>query len=205
MKTLLMAAAAVAVLGAASAAQALTPAYEYANAGTLNDSRPFTLGFEFSLSGSTTVEALGYWEGMVDPSESVGLWDSGGTLLASATVTTGSAHIGHFLWTSISSLSLGAGTYVIGGTYNGGLFASNASGVVTMPGYTWITDEQLFGTGLNFPTVTTSGAYGVNGIPEVNFSTSGIGSVPEPATWALMLGGFGLAGAALRRRKAIAA
>jgi hypothetical protein len=28
--------------------------------------------------------------------------------------------------------------------------------------------------------------------------------VPEPASWALMIGGFGLAGASLRRRRAIA-
>jgi hypothetical protein len=29
--------------------------------------------------------------------------------------------------------------------------------------------------------------------------------VPEPATWAMMIGGFGLVGGALRRRRAIAA
>jgi hypothetical protein len=33
----------------------------------------------------------------------------------------------------------------------------------------------------------------------------GPGAVPEPASWALMIGGIGMAGAALRRRKAFAA
>jgi len=33
------------------------------------------------------------------------------------------------------------------------------------------------------------------------FTLTGTTAVPEPATWALMLGGFGLAGAALRRRQ----
>jgi len=37
-------------------------------------------------------------------------------------------------------------------------------------------------------------------ISEVTFATKGIGSVPEPATWALLLGGFGMTGMAMRRR-----
>ena len=39
-------------------------------------------------------------------------------------------------------------------------------------------------------------------LQDVTVNTLG---VPEPATWALMIGGFGMAGAALRRRRAIAA
>ena len=40
---------------------------------------------------------------------------------------------------------------------------------------------------------------------EMAFRLTDSGAVPEPATWALMIGGFGLAGATLRRRKALAA
>lgn len=36
---------------------------------------------------------------------------------------------------------------------------------------------------------------------EVAFGSDGGNAVPEPATWALMIGGFGLAGATLRRRR----
>ena len=38
-----------------------------------------------------------------------------------------------------------------------------------------------------------------------NFSLSATGGVPEPATWGLMIAGFGLAGGALRRRRPVAA
>jgi len=37
-----------------------------------------------------------------------------------------------------------------------------------------------------------------------DWQTDPNGAIPEPATWALMIGGFGMAGVALRRRKAVA-
>lgn len=49
--------------------------------------------------------------------------------------------------------------------------------------------------------------YGLNvsgydvGLDKVGIAAISTGGVPEPATWALMLGGFGLMGAALRRRR----
>jgi len=44
---------------------------------------------------------------------------------------------------------------------------------------------------------------GAPGLDNVAFSAVG-GGVPEPGTWALMIGGFGMAGAMIRRRKALA-
>jgi len=38
-------------------------------------------------------------------------------------------------------------------------------------------------------------------LSEVSFASKGTGVVPEPASWALMLGGFGLVGGAMRSRR----
>jgi hypothetical protein len=38
----------------------------------------------------------------------------------------------------------------------------------------------------------------------VEFTNATVGVVPEPASWALMIGGFGMAGAMLRRRRLVA-
>ncbi len=83
------------------------------------------------------------------------------------------------------------GTYVIGGEFlgNGDPFASGAAGVVTIPQYTWVTDKQLFGAGLNFPTVNTGGGYGQNGILVADFSVGGSHPVPDDGSTLALLGG----------------
>jgi len=50
------------------------------------------------------------------------------------------------------------------------------------------------GTAHSFVIASGQGAFGID---DINLN----GAVPEPASWALMLGGFGLAGAAMRRRR----
>lgn len=71
-----------------------------------------------------------------------------------------------------------------------------------LPGLQTFTFNRTGLVSLSFKAVTT------NEVQTDNFvlSAAGIGGgVPEPATWALMLTGFGLAGSALRRRRAATA
>jgi hypothetical protein len=42
------------------------------------------------------------------------------------------------------------------------------------------------------------------GLGEVRFNSADVGAVPEPATWAMMIGGFALVGATMRRRHKVA-
>jgi hypothetical protein len=203
LRTLGAASAAAALMfglsGRAAEAAVINPAYEYSSAGTLSDDRQFTLGFEFSLSTPETVNALGYTIVGFASDQQVGIWNSAGALLTSATVSTGDSVVGHFAWTSIAPLTLGPGTYTIGGTYDGGLLPSLASGVTSIPGYTWIEDEQANGPGLIDPTFS-AGGYGDNGIPQVDFSVSTT-AIPEPATWITLILGLAISGIVVRRRK----
>jgi hypothetical protein len=71
------------------------------------------------------------------------------------------------------------------------------------------TDSSLFHAGVNTVTVDVINFGQETGNPSglrVEFLSSNEGgAVPEPAAWALMIGGFGLAGAALRRKRQVAA
>lgn len=188
----------------ATAAHAVTivPAVEYVNGDALTDSRPFTLGYSFSLSEAVSVNALGYLNDSL--THQVGIWNLSGDLLTSTTVLGSDMVVGHFQWHEISALTLAAGDYVIAGEFlgNGNQINTNLRGVYSIPQYSYGTDLQVAGSGLNFPTLSTNGTYGPNGIMNVSFSVGDVvPSVPEPASWVLMLVGFGLVGAAMRHRR----
>ncbi len=91
---------------------------------------------------------------------------------------------------SLSGLSLAAGSYwigFIGESYAVPGYSGGNGGLIDTTPHTGIHLFDLGGN-LGYQLLGDAG-----------------GAVPEPATWALMIGGFGLAGATLRRRKTVAA
>lgn len=52
-----------------------------------------------------------------------------------------------------------------------------------------------------FTSITLTGGNNFTNFDNLTLATAVSGAVPEPATWAMMIGGFGLAGVAVRRRR----
>ena len=89
-----------------------------------------------------------------------------------------------------------------GGQYD--VFASFSTGAA-LNGAPISVDFDFMNTGTLGIATTNGVTYSSDSGVLVGSVPGGPGAVPEPATWALMIGGFGLAGAALRRRKSLAA
>jgi len=188
---------------ASSAISLVTPGDLYSGDG-------ITLGFEFSVLTHQSVTALGAFDdnndGLKGRAE-VGLWDTDGNLLLSTFVPAGTVGTldGGFRFQSVTPFALIIGKhYIVGALDSADMESSWATGnngtAALNPEMNFYGDRFKYDSSLSFPGDTNGhlGAWlGGNVFTEQ-------GAVPEPATWTLMIGGFGLAGAALRRRRASA-
>ena len=164
---------------------------------------PFTLGWQFTTSQAIEVTDLGMFDdsqdGLVD-SHQVGIWDSGGALVASGTVSRGTAEplVNQFRYASIGAVTLGIATYQIGALFLTGNDALIVPGFATnfaaAPEITF--NQSMFAAGGTLADPTNSG-FASAGYFGPNFLYD-VQSVPEPAS--LLLVGIGLVGMRLLRR-----
>jgi hypothetical protein len=168
-----------------------------------------TAGFSFNVTTATTISGLGLFDvgsdGLID-SHQIGLWTSGGTLLASATLDNSSSvvpstsSLGDWRETGINSLTLDPGSYVIGASFldvaqnteDAAVFS--AAGTPSLPGINYGTTIIGF-SDFTFPdlseTGVDAGAFGPMAFTDVQ-------RAPEPGSLGLSLCGLTLFGLALR-------
>jgi len=178
---------------------------------------PFMLGWNFTVNQDVELVQLGIYDRLGDglaDAHGIGLWSSGGSLLRSVTIFDGTGDplngelaASNFRYRDVAPLLLTAGsTYHLGATYASGRDAYDfvtAGAISTISQITAIGGVQQSG-GFAFPGRPIANGIMIFG-PNFRIAGETTAPVPEPASWALMILGFGGAGAVLRRRRTLAA
>ncbi len=172
-----------------------------------NQSWAGTLGMDFRVNTAIKVTALGAFDSASNGISSnifVAIFDATGTIVSpvlnfnGTTAAPGSSYAS----LAVTPFILAAGTYQVGSWgYNNADQNYNNSG----PGGP-ITFNSFGGKLTALGTRYANGAGSLATIPDVGLTRYGAGTfaaanVPEPATWAMLLSGFGMIGFAMRRRK----
>ena len=166
-----------------------------------------TAGWSFQTLDPISVTSLGCFDYVLSNQNpvTIGLWDSGGNLLASSTITLGSHEDNDARYETIPALSLAANsTYWIGAHSSDGFLLVNAAGPddiggsISLSSGLGLSKAAFGGSGFTFPTLDAGPDGSAYLAPNFQFEP-----VPEPST--VVLGAAGMLFLLFwRRRKAVA-
>ena len=193
--------AAALALGVGTSAASAGQAWDFVSADNTFNSGNWDFGNNFQVLTTVTVTGLGYYaesiSGLVN-SNQVALYDSVGTLLASATVDNTNPLVGHFRYVTVAPVVLTPGFYQIDGVSQNSEYTSNDFGFATDPALVYL-DNLWYQDPLG-PTFQTGVQNDVaDGYWGPNLFLGAPTFTPEPMSLALL--GAGLAGLGLVRRK----
>jgi VPDSG-CTERM motif/Domain of unknown function (DUF4082) len=197
-KLLILALSTLASVATTRSLRADTLGLNFGSASNSDVNNVYCLGFEFQVTNPLSIDGLAVWNadapnGLAE-SEQVGLWDTSGDLLASATVGEGTLPFdgSEFSAVSIDPLALSDGTYIVGavGPYTfGGDGDGTVTGLTTAPGISYVEDRwiEVDGGGIQFPSQSEFGSVnGFVGFPGGDFIVGGE-AVPDSGSTMAML------------------
>ena len=192
MKSLTILALSTAALALSASANAATITYTFTGdfAGTINGNAFATPATFTAIGDTATLSQTGLTK-YVNLSSVSAL--AGGSTFTLSTTTQFYLNGGNY-----------AGLFFGSGGNGGGGFSGTGPGLAGYDAVSSLATTPLTATFTGPVSFNTDqGAVTLSSFDNASFSASLAGAVPEPASWALMLGGFGLMGVALRRRQRV--
>jgi hypothetical protein len=177
-----------------------------------NQSWTYDLGQDFQVNSSVTVDALGAFTNSSTNTAPVEvalykLTDAnpadGGTLVTATVVTSGTT-VGDYLLMPITAVTLAPGYYQLQ-SYGGSSDFNFNSGYTVTPDTNFTAFNTLGGALTEGTDFYGPGGAQIATSSDPHFYAAATFAVPEPASWALALLGFGLVGAGLRAQRRVLA
>ena len=196
--------AAVLLAASATAAGAAT-VVTLSNVTVANQFLDLDLGINFTVNSNITVSSLGAFTNGSSPI-AVTLYQlsstSTGTALSSALITGTPVSGSNYSFSAIAPVTLTPGLYQINARYTdtgNGNYNPNSGNTATVLFNTLAGKLSFSGSYYNYPGSGTV-ASTIDGVSQLSYGAGTFGVVPEPATWGLLVVGFGLVGVSARRR-----
>ena len=159
--------------------------------GTGAANSPVNLGLFFTVSSTLTVDALGFYDiPNLTVGETVTLYNSSQTALASVLVPLTATVEGGYFMQSITPVVLAPGNYVVS-AFTGNNPWEYFTSTVTGAGIAFTSENYDYSSSPAFPSGGVSQAAGVYYGPNFDVAATQTGA-PEPGAWMLVAAGLGL-------------